>query len=151
MNFLDVTFNLDSGVYKPYMKPNDTLLYVNKNSNHPPSILQNIPAGVNQRLSSISENEGVFNEAIPPYQNALKNSGYDTVLKYDENAKNLRRKKTRGRNITWFNPPFSANNWHLFPTHTQFAQNLQQKHDKGLLQMHAKLWASHVQTQCKNC
>ena len=38
VNFLDVTFNLDSGVYKPYMKPNDTLLYVNKNSNHPPSI-----------------------------------------------------------------------------------------------------------------
>ena len=36
VNFLDVTFNLDSGVYKPYMKPNDTLLYVNKNSNHPP-------------------------------------------------------------------------------------------------------------------
>ena len=30
VNFLDVTFNLDSGVYKPYMKPNDTLSYVNK-------------------------------------------------------------------------------------------------------------------------
>ena len=66
VNFLDVTFNLDSGVFKPYMKQNNTLLYVNKHSNHPPNIIQNIPAGVNQRLSSISENEGVFNEAIPP-------------------------------------------------------------------------------------
>jgi hypothetical protein len=35
------------------------------------------------------------------------------------------------------------NNEHLFPTLQQFAQNMQQKHDEGLLQMHAKLWVSH--------
>ena len=28
VNFLDVTFNLDSGVFKPFMKQNNTLLYV---------------------------------------------------------------------------------------------------------------------------
>ena len=43
VNFLDVTLDLRSGLYKPYNKPNDTPLYVHKNSNHPPSILKNPP------------------------------------------------------------------------------------------------------------
>ena len=72
VDFLDVTFNLESGVFKPYMKPNDNPLYINKNSNHPPSITQNLPAAINKRLSSISADEGVFKNAIPPYQEALK-------------------------------------------------------------------------------
>ena len=35
VNFLDVTFDLSSGTYKPYMKPNNKLLYVHRLSNHP--------------------------------------------------------------------------------------------------------------------
>ena len=35
VNFLDVTLDLDKGVVKPYMKPNNTPLYKNKQSNHP--------------------------------------------------------------------------------------------------------------------
>ena len=75
VEFLDVTLDLNTGLYKPFMKPNDTPIYVNKNSNHPPKILKNIPAAVNRRLSNISANENVFKEAIPPYQNALKSEG----------------------------------------------------------------------------
>ena len=30
VNFLDMTFNLINGSYKPYKKPNATLLYINK-------------------------------------------------------------------------------------------------------------------------
>ena len=110
VNFLDVTLDLNSGIYKPYMKPNDTPLYVNKKSNHPPSIIKNIPAAVNKRLCQISANEAVFNEVIPPYQNALKESGYEYPLKYKQatdNNNNKKRKRTR--NITWFNPPYSEN------------------------------------------
>ena len=33
VDFLDVTFNLDDGTYKPFMKPNDSPLYININSN----------------------------------------------------------------------------------------------------------------------
>ena len=40
VNFLDMTFNLINGLYKPYKKPKDTLLYINKNSNHPPRIIK---------------------------------------------------------------------------------------------------------------
>ena len=38
INFLDVTLGTD-GSYKPYRKPNGITKYVNKASNHPPSIL----------------------------------------------------------------------------------------------------------------
>ena len=71
VNFLDVTLDLNSGLYKPFSKPNDIPVYVSKNSNHPRPILKNIPAAVNKRLSNISANETVFKEAIPPYKTAL--------------------------------------------------------------------------------
>ena len=109
VDFLDVTFNLETGEFKPFMKPNDTPLYVNRHSNHPPSIIRNLPASINRRLSSISANEGVFKNAIPPYQEALKSSGYETILNFETDASNTSKRRTRGRNITWFNPPYSAN------------------------------------------
>ena len=40
INFLDMIFNLICS-YKSYKKPNDTVLYINKNSNHPPQIIKN--------------------------------------------------------------------------------------------------------------
>ena len=68
VNFLDVTLDLNTGEYMPYMKPNNVLQYVH--TNHPPVILKNIPKGVNKRLSEISSNEEVFNKAAPQYQKA---------------------------------------------------------------------------------
>ena len=36
-DFLDITFNLNNGIYKkPYKKPNNRPLYMNKSSNHQP-------------------------------------------------------------------------------------------------------------------
>ena len=92
VNFLDVNLDLNTGVFKPFMKPNDSPVYVNKNSNHPPSIIKNIPSAVNRRLSKISANEKVFAEAIPPYQDALNKSGYDHQLKYEPTPTNNNRK-----------------------------------------------------------
>ena len=109
VNFLDITLDLDSGTFKPYMKPNNNILYVNKNSNHPPSITKNLPAAVNRRLSNISATEDIFRDAIPPYQEALNKSGYQFNLKFEPDVNNGAKKRNRGRNITWFNPPFSAN------------------------------------------
>ena len=40
VNFLDVTFNLAKGCYKPFMKPNNKLSYVHQQSNHPPALLK---------------------------------------------------------------------------------------------------------------
>ena len=76
VNFLDVTLDLNSGQHMPYMKPNNTLKYVNTKSNHPPAVIKNIPEGINKRLSEISSSEEVFNKAAPVYQKALDANGY---------------------------------------------------------------------------
>jgi hypothetical protein len=109
VNFLDVTLDLNSGEYKPFMKPNNKIQYIDKGSNHPVSILKNIPAAVNKRLSSISSNEAVFNAAAPPYQEALAASGYVHKLQFEPETNPSNRKRNRGRKIIYFNPPFSAN------------------------------------------
>ena len=109
VDFLDVSFDLDSGVFKPFMKENNKILYVNKESNHPPAVTKNLPAGVNKRLSNISASEQIFKDAIPPYQKALTESGYDFELKFEPDVTPGTQKRNRGRRITWFNPPFSAN------------------------------------------
>ena len=110
VDFLDVTFDLTNGSYKPYMKPNNKILYVHRQSNHPPTLLKNIPLNINKRLSNISSSKEVFDKSIAPYQRALEESGYDHKLTYNplpEQATRNRRKRTR--NITWYNPPFASN------------------------------------------
>ena len=106
VNFLDVTLDLESGLYKPYRKPGDRPLYVSADSNHPPLILQNIPAGIERRLSDNSSNEEVFKEAIPIYQAELERCGFSHQLKFNPRNENVV-KKCRKRKITWFNPPYS--------------------------------------------
>ena len=107
VDFLDITFNLASGTYKPYKKPNDSLSYINKCSNHPPQIIKQLPKIINDRLSTNSSNENVFNESKGEYENALRQSGYDNInLKYQPKITSNNKRK-RQRNIIWFNPPFS--------------------------------------------
>ena len=77
VHFFDVTFDLTDGSYKPYMRPNNKLLYVHQQSNHPPALLKNIPLNINKRLTNISSSNEVFDESIAPYQQALEESGYD--------------------------------------------------------------------------
>ena len=72
--------DLKTGIFRPFMKENDKPLYVDKNSNHSPLVLQNIPKGINSRLSRISSNKEVFDEAKTEYQEALSRSGYDFQL-----------------------------------------------------------------------
>ena len=50
VNLLDVTFNLNSGLYKPYKKPNDQLLYVATSSDHPPPVIKQLPNSINRKL-----------------------------------------------------------------------------------------------------
>ena len=75
-DFLDVTFNLKSNKFSPYHKPNDHPLYINNQSNHPPSIRKQLPDMINDRITKLSHNQDSFNQASPLYVKALKNSGY---------------------------------------------------------------------------
>lgn len=119
VNYLDITLDLKENTFKPFKKPNDTPLYVNIKSNHPPSVKRNIPKGINKRLSTLSASKAVFDEAANDYQQALKNSGYNHKLSYDEqktkqetgkNKEKKQKNKTKGRkrSIIWFNPPFDG-------------------------------------------
>ena len=51
VDFLDGTFILSNGTYKPYKKRNDTLLYINASSNHPPQVIKQLPSPIADRLS----------------------------------------------------------------------------------------------------
>ena len=109
-NFLDVTFDLGTGKYQPYRKPDNTPLFLNKKSNHPPIILQNLPSAIEKRVSSISADVEAFNQAAPMYNNALRKSGFSQEIKYTAESPTAQKaKRCRKRNIIWFNPPYSQN------------------------------------------
>ena len=103
VDFLDLTLNLTNGTHRNYKKPNDRLLYVNTSSNHPANILKQLPNSINNRLSTNSSNETVFNEAKTEYENALKISGYKNH-KLTFKKPTPRNNKNRRRKIIWFNP-----------------------------------------------
>ena len=110
VEFLDVYLDLNTGEYGPYLKPNDTPIYVHTGSNHPPQVLQNIPKSINRRLSLISATKEIFERAAPVYQEALEKSGYSFKLHFEENLSldMEKSKKTRNRrDVVWFNPPYS--------------------------------------------
>ena len=111
VDFLDAIFDLDEETYEPYNKPKNIPQYVHRLSNHPPSVLKNIPSNVNKRLSSRSSNEKMFLRAAPLFQEAIDKSGYNFKLKFDpppENPPPPKRKRSRNDNALWFNPPFNA-------------------------------------------
>ena len=104
-DFLDISFDLPTGKYFPYHKPNSTPLYVNVQSNHPQTILKELPNMINQRLTTLSFNEEEFNRSKDIYQTSLENSGFKTKLKYENtHVTNIR---NRGRKIIWYNPPYN--------------------------------------------
>ena len=102
-DFLDVTFDLRDGKFYPYRKPNNNPLYINAKSNHPPSIIKELPNMINKRISDLSCNEEEFDKAKGVYETALRDSGHHPNFKYERQKRN----KTRNRKVIWFNPPFN--------------------------------------------
>ena len=90
------------------IKPTIFPRYVNAKSNHPPSMLKEIPKSVSKRISSNSCNEQVFNAAAPFYNDILDKCGYSEKLTF-EKEQYTQERRTRERNIIWYNPPFSEN------------------------------------------
>ena len=109
VNYLDVTFNLNDGTYRPYQKPDNIIQYIHVESNHPPNIIKQIPKTIEKRLSQLSSSEKIFNESAPFYEDKLHQSGYQQKLKYNPANTETHNKRNHKRNIIWFNPPFSRN------------------------------------------
>ena len=74
-DYLDATFNLTDSSYRPLNKTNNEMNYTHKQSNHPPSIIKQLPLFVERRLRKLSSNQKVFNISIPKYQEALIKAG----------------------------------------------------------------------------
>ena len=105
---MDVTFNLLNETYRLYRKPNDGLKYINVSSNHPPQTIKQFVNTTNDRLSTNSFNEKVFNQSKSYYEDALNKSGYKTQLEYKIPSTSINRNsKNRKRKIVWFNPPYN--------------------------------------------
>ena len=94
--FLDVTLNLSIGTYQPYNKPNDSPLYINTKSNHPPNIIKSLPESISRRISNISSNKDIFDVAAPYYNNALSASGYNEGIEYKTNTTPSTRRRSTG-------------------------------------------------------
>ena len=96
VNFLDATLSLPNRKYWPFRKPNDTPLYIHTGSNHPLTIIKELPLIIEKRISSISCDETEFLKAKDEYASALKSSGFNHDLKFSKPPVTTRR---RQRNI----------------------------------------------------
>ena len=111
-DYLDVTFNMETGKYTPFRKDNNTPLYINVKSNHPTTVKKEIPKMVESRLSKLSSDEEIFNRAKGIYQTALQESGHAPDMEFHPQVEELvnptGRNRKRNRKVVWYNPPFSS-------------------------------------------
>ena len=84
-------------------------MYINISSNHPQTIIKQLPKMINRRISDLSSTEEEFNKAKGFYINALKRSGHNFKLTFEQPAENKHPTRKRKRKILWYNPPFSRN------------------------------------------
>ena len=107
MDFLDVTFNLVTGKFFPFRKPNSQPLYINKKSHHPPTILRDLPDMINKRLSDLSRNEEECEKAKPLYESPLNESGSKTTMSYTKTTNNNRQPKKEKRSSQYYMVQFT--------------------------------------------
>ena len=88
VNYLNVTFNLNDGSYRPYRKPNDETHYIHIQSDHSPSITKQLPRSIEKRLSQLSSSKDIFYETTSYYEQRLANYGYNEKLTYQQKGEN---------------------------------------------------------------
>ena len=71
-NFLNIHFEIKENIYQPYKKLNDEPLYINKNSNHPLTVVKQILKAISKQVSDISSNREIHDQNISYYQDAFK-------------------------------------------------------------------------------
>ena len=84
VDYSDITFDLNTGSYRPYRKPNNDTRYINAKSNHLPPVLKQIPAAIFKRISINSSNKQIFQKAAPYYNNILKDCGYKEKIQFQQ-------------------------------------------------------------------
>ena len=107
-DFLDVKLDLEKSAFRPFRKKADDVpLYIHACSNHPPTVIRQLPKMIQSRVSSISSTKEAFNDEAPVYEAALHRSGFkDAKLSYTPPER--WKKKQRKRKVVYFNPPWNA-------------------------------------------
>ena len=110
VSYLDATFDLRKDTYLPYKKPDNLPVYIKNCSNHPPTVIKQLPKSISKLLPDLSSNEETFEKTKPAYRDALNKSGFQEKLSYTSvQNKNDNDNKQRQCKIIWYNPPYSAN------------------------------------------
>ena len=104
-----MTLNLNDGLFRSCDKPDDISQYINKDFNHPPSLIKYLPASIEKRLSDNSSDEKIFQELAIYYEDTSNKAGYiDKVVHHAPGASNLENKNKNCQwNVIWFNLPYS--------------------------------------------
>ena len=72
--------------------------------------IRQLPKSINKRISFLSSDKPSFESAVPLYEDAQKQSNFNTSLRYENETNSSKpKKRTRSRNILWYNPPCSKN------------------------------------------
>ena len=78
------------GTYRPYEKPTHKTYYINIQSDHPPSITNQLRWSIEKHLSQLSSSKDTFYEMALYYEQRLANCGYQQQL---GNNKNIRKRQ----------------------------------------------------------
>ena len=109
VDYLDITFDLNTGSYRPYRKPNNDTRYINAKSKHPSFILKQISTAISKQISTNSLNKQIFKKVAPYYNNILKGCRDKEKIQFQQyEHQQTQPRINRSRNIIWFNPPFSS-------------------------------------------
>ena len=71
VNFFDIQLNLGTSTDKPYRKPDNNPVYLDKISNFFKTVLEQLLKSVEKRISDISSNQNVLIQSITMYRDAF--------------------------------------------------------------------------------
>ena len=103
------TYFLPTKKYFPFRKANNTSLYINAFSKHPPTIIKQLLKMINKRISDLSCNKKEFGKVKSVYESVLKDSGYFSSMSCNNSNNTQNARRNRNRKVIWFNPPYSQN------------------------------------------
>ena len=108
INFLDVTFNLNNSSYRPFTKPNTTLQYVHRESNHPPITTRTYPPASTDGYHPFHRTK--HHSTKPPPRTKMHSTTADTTTLYTTNRPQLLNGETDNATTSSGTTPHSAKN-----------------------------------------
>ena len=107
----DFTFNYEIEKYFPFGKANNTPLYINTFSNHPPTIIKQLPKMISKRNLNLSCSNKELDKVKCVYETALKDSEHFSSISFNiRNTQNV----PRNRNNPVYNQNLKMNIGNLF-------------------------------------